>query len=285
MTNRVGYLGPTGSNAEQAAIKYDSKAKLLPFGSNRAVAGAVESGEADEGVVPIENSLQGSVTDTVDMLIHDYGLLIRSELVLPIKHRLMAKAGTALPDIEVVFSHPQALAQCRAFLREQLSDAELVASLSTSASVGDMQDSDHVAAAIATDRAAELYSASIIARDIQDNPNNTTRFVVLAATDHPPTGMDKTSICFDFKEDAPGLLFSVMEELARRRINLTKIESRPTRQSLGRYIFLVDLEGHREDAAIQDALESVRGQVSMFKVLGSYPMNVSSAVADRRLQR
>ncbi len=272
MTRRLGYLGPAGSNTELAALKHDGRALLLPFGSNRAVAGAVDAGTTDEGVVPIENSLQGAVTDTVDMLIHDYDLLIRHEIILPIEHLLMARAGTDLDDVEVVFSHPQALGQCRVFLAERLPGAELVASLSTSASVEDMQQSDRTAAAIATSRAAELYRAEVIAEDIQDNPNNTTRFVVLAAADHRPTGRDKTSICFDFSEDAPGQLFSVLEEFAKRRINLTKIESRPTRQDLGRYIFLVDLEGHRGDNEISAALEAVRRHVSMFKILGSYPV-------------
>ena len=278
MTRRLGYLGPAGSNTELAASKHDGQAALLPFSTNRAVAEAVDAGTVDEGIVPIENSLEGSVTDTVDMLIHDSGLLIRNEIVLSIEHCLLAKADAALEDFEVVFSHPQALAQCRGFLAGRLPNAEPVASLSTSASVEDMQQSDRKAAAIATSRAAQLYGAVVIARDIQDNPANTTRFVVLAATDHPPTGMDKTSICFDFQEDAPGLLFTVLEEFAKRRINLAKIESRPTRQSLGRYIFLVDLEGHREDDAVSEALDTVRRQVSMFKILGSYPMNVSSAV-------
>ena len=278
MTRRLGYLGPAGSYTELAAAKHDGRATLLPFGTNRAVADAVDAGAVDEGIVPIENSLQGSVTDTVDMLIHDSGLLIRNEIVLSIKHFLMAKAGAALEDVEVVFSHPQALAQCRAFLAGSLPNAELVASLSTSSSVEDMQRSDRTAAAIANSRAAELYGAKVIARDIQDDATNTTRFVVLAAADHPPTGTDKTSICFDFQEDAPGLLFSVLEEFARRRINLAKIESRPTRQSLGRYIFLVDIEGHREDEAVSEALTTVRRHVSMFKILGSYPMTVSSAV-------
>ena len=258
-----------------AALKHDGQAVLLPFATNRAVADAVSAGEVDAGVVPIENSLQGSVTDTVDMLIHDSALLIRHEVLLAIEHLLLAKAGTTIEDIEVVFSHPQALAQCRGFLAERLPGAELVASLSTSASVEDMERSDRTAASIATSRAADLYGAEIIASDVQDNPKNTTRFVVLAASDHSPTGNDKTSICFNFSENVPGLLFSVLEVLARDRINMTKIESRPRRQSLGQYIFLVDIEGHREETMLKAALESIRGQVSMLKILGSYPRDLS----------
>ena len=275
MSRRLGYLGPAGSNTEMAALKHDGRALLLPFATNRAVADAVSAGEVDAGVVPIENSLQGSVTDTVDMLIHDSALLIRHEIVLPIEHLLLAQAGTVIEDVEVVFSHPQALAQCRGFLAERLPNAELVASLSTSASVEDMKRSDRTAAAIATSRAADLYGAEVVASGIQDNPKNTTRFVVLAASDHSPTGNDKTSICFSFSENVPGLLFSVLEVLARDRINMTKIESRPRRQSLGQYIFLVDMEGHREETMLKAALESIRGQVSMLKILGSYPMDLS----------
>ena len=275
MSRRLGYLGPAGSNTEMAASKHDGRALLLPFATNRAVADAVGAGNVDAGVVPIENSLQGSVTDTVDMLIHDSPLLIRHEIVLPIEHLLLVRAGTRIEDVEVVFSHPQALAQCRAFLAERLPGAELVASLSTSASVEDMKGSDRTAAAIATSRAADLYGAEIAAKDIQDNPKNTTRFVVLAIGDHPPTGADKTSICFNFNENVPGQLFSVLEVFARQRINMTKIESRPRRQSLGQYIFLVDMEGHREETTLRAALEAIRRQVSMLKILGSYPTNPS----------
>ena len=275
MSRRLGYLGPAGSNTEMAASKHDGRALLLPFATNRAVADAVSAGKVDAGVVPIENSLQGSVTDTVDMLIHDSPLLIQHEIVLPIEHLLLVRAGTTIGDVEVVFSHPQALAQCRAFLAESLPGAELVASLSTSASVEDMKGSDRTAAAIATSRAGDLYGGEIAAKDIQDNPKNTTRFVVLATGDHPPTGTDKTSICFNFDENVPGQLFSVLEVFARRRINMTKIESRPRRQSLGQYIFLVDMEGHREEGTLRAALEAIRRQVSMLKILGSYPVDPS----------
>ena len=278
MTKRLAFLGPQGTFTEQAAFAYDSQASPLPYPSVDEAARAVEEGEADEAVVPIENSLQGSVTTTLDLLIHESSLYIRNELILPITHCLLSKAEVDLNEVKVVYSHPQALAQCGRFLRENLPNAELVASLSTAAGVEDMQPSDTPAAAIATERAATLYGASILARRIEDNPNNVTRFVVLAASDHDPTGADKTSLCWSHDEDVPGLLFSVLREFADRDLNLAKIESRPTGESLGKYYFLVDVEGHREDALVKEALNAVRSRASMLRILGSYPRHEASTV-------
>jgi prephenate dehydratase len=278
MSTRIAFLGPAGSYAEQAAMNHNAAATLVPFPSIPSTASSVPDGEADEAVVPIENSLEGSVNPTLDILVDRIGLFIRHELVLPIDHCLMTRPGSPTDAFEVIFSHPQALAQCRRFLQARYPEAELVASLSTSASVSAMSSSRSSAAAIASRRAAELYGAEIVHRGIQDDPNNETRFVVLAPADHAPTGADKTSICFDFEDDAPGILYGVLGEFMERGINMAKIESRPTRRSLGRYIFLVDLEGHRQDQALAEALDAVKRQVSMFKVFGSYPMHVSSAI-------
>ena len=278
MSKRLAFLGPSGTFTEQAALKHAPEATLVPFPSIPAVASAVDGGLADEGVVPIENSLEGSVTHTLDLLIHESTLFIRNELVLTIEHCLLVRPGTGLEEIGVVYSHPQALAQCRTFLSKRLPKAEMVASLSTSAAVEEMRGSARTAAAVANRRAAIIYGAEVLAQGIEDYHNNLTRFVVLAPTDHPPTGSDKTSICFDYEYDAPGILVSVLEELAQRGINLAKIESRPTRRSLGRYVFLVDLEGHREDGIVREALEAVKARVSMFRIFGSYPMHVSSGV-------
>ena len=278
MSKRLAFLGPSGTFTEQAALKHTPEATLVPFPSIPAVASAVDGGLADEGVVPIENSLEGSVTPTLDLLIQESTLFIRNELVLTIEHCLLVRPGTGLEEIEMVYSHPQALAQCRTFLSQRLPKAEMVASLSTSAAVDEMRGSARTAAAVANRRAAIIYGAEVLAQGIEDYHNNLTRFVVLAPTDHPPTGSDKTSICFDYDYDAPGILVSVLEELAERGINLAKIESRPTRRSLGRYVFLVDLEGHREDGIVREALEAVKARVSMFRIFGSYPMHVSSGV-------
>jgi len=173
--------------------------------------------------------------------------------------------------VQVIYSHPQALGQCRKFLERCFPQAQQMASLSTVAAVLDMKASAVPAAAIAPRRAAELHGAAIIAQSIQDYPNNVTRFVVLARTDHEPTGRDKTSICFSYDQDAPSLLFRALGEFARMGINLAKVESRPTKEVLGRYIFLIDCEGHRSDPNVAEALAGLQRQVSMLKVLGSYP--------------
>ena len=271
MAKKIAYLGPPGTFTEEAALKYDPAAELVPFYSIPAVAAAVDTGLAEEGVVAIENSLEGSVTDTLDLLIHESKLRIRRELTLPIEHHLLVKPGTEAVNAEVIFSHPQALAQCRRFLERCFPKAQMAAALSTTAAVEQMMSSSIPAAAIGTERAAELYGAQVVARNIQDRSPNVTRFVVLAPDDHPPTGRDKTSLCFSFDEDRPGLLFGVLKEIADCNINLAKVESRPTKESLGRYIFLVDLVGHRQDPTISQVLEKIRARTSMVKVFGSYP--------------
>jgi prephenate dehydratase len=270
MAKRLAYLGPPGTFTEEAALRYDASARHLPFQSLAAVATAVSSDMADEGVMGIENSLGGSVIETLDILIHETQLLICHELVLPIDHYLLAPSGTETGDIKAILSHPQALAQCRRFLESCFPRAELIAALSTTSAVEEMMSREGTAA-ISTLRAAEIYGAQILASKIQDNPENATRFVVLGAEDHPRTGDDKTSLAFAFADDRPGLLVSALQEFSSRNINLSKVESRPTKERLGEYIFLVDLLGHREDPQVTEALEQVRQKATFFKVFGSYP--------------
>ena len=267
----IAYLGPPGTNAEQAALKYDSQAHLIPFPSVFAVASAVDTGIAGEGIVPIENSLEGSVPDTLDLLIHESRLLICRELVLNIENHLLVKPGTSASGLKIIFSHPQALGQCRRFLERCYPKAQMVAALSTAAAVEDMMASNEPAAAVGNSRAAELYGAQVLARNIQDRSPNVTRFVVLAAEDHAPTGRDKTSLAFTFADDRAGLLYEVLGEFAKHNINLDKIESRPSKEALGRYVFLIDLEGHRQDKLIVGVLEQVQAKASFFKIMGSYP--------------
>lgn len=271
MARSLAYFGPPGTYTEEAALLYDASADLQPFPTIAAVGLAVSSEMTDEGVVPIENSLEGSVTFTLDLLIRESRLSIYKEVILPINHYLMAKPGTRMDDVQVVYSHPQSLAQCREFLERDLPNAQQMASLSNSTAVLDMKESHVPAVAIAPRRAAELYGAEVIGENIQDAINNVTRFAVLSRQDHPPTGNDRTSICFSFDQDVPGLLYQSIGEFATRNINLVKVESRPNRQSLGEYIFLIDCEGHREDRLVGEALDSLSRSARMLKVLGSYP--------------
>lgn len=271
MAQRVGYFGPAGTYTEEAALRYAPQADLLPFPSIAAVYQAVAEGDAEEGVVPIENSLEGAVNITLDLLINRSELSISQEIVLPIEHCLMIAPGTDRSRVELIYSHYQSLAQCREYLERHFPQARPTTSQSNSAAVSDMRQSSVPAAAIAPQRAAELYGAEIIDRGIQDSPNNVTRFVVLAKADHAPTGQDKTSICFSFTADSPGVLYDALGVFAQRKINLAKIESRPTRESLGRYNFLLDIEGHRTEPPLREALEVLEKQVSLLKVLGSYP--------------
>ena len=271
MAKRLSYLGPAGTYSEEAAVLYDPEAELVPCPTIPAVCRAVIEGLADEGIVPIENSIEGAVVYTLDYLISESELSIFHEVVLPIQQCLMIKPGTSTADVSIIYSHPQSLAQCRHFLEDNFPEAEPVASLSNSAAVTDMMESETAAAAIAPQRAAELYGAQVIGQGIQDVTNNVTRFVLLGWEDHPPTGNDKTSVCFTFTKDAPGSLYNALGVFATRDINLVKIESRPTKESLGRYNFLVDCDGHRENEVVKAALESLEEQVSGLKIFGSYP--------------
>jgi prephenate dehydratase len=269
---RLAFLGPAGTFSEEAARKYDAQAGSVPMTTITVVASAVEAGMADLGIVPIENSLEGSVTETLDLLVHSArALSIQDELILPIEHYLVVRPGTKAAAVKVLFAHPQALAQCRGFVERCFPKAQVEAALSNSAAVEEMMARES-AAAIGTQRAAEIYGAEVLARGIQDRSPNLTRFVVLGREDHAPTGDDKTSLaCAFVVEDRPGLLVGALKEFSDRSINLSKIESRPSRDKLGTYIFLMDVDGHRTEEPLATALEAVKGQCSFFRILGSYP--------------
>ena len=271
MALTLGFLGPAGTYTEEACILYDPSAELRPYPTITSVGEAVAMGELVEGVVPIENSLEGSVNFTLDLLISQPSLFIKGEVVVPIEHYLMAKPGTVPAEVAVVYSHPQALAQCRGYLEKKFPGAEFMASLSTALAVSDALVSAVPAAAIASRRASELNDVDILDRGIQDVTANVTRFAVLALSDHAPTGRDKTSMAFTFEVDTPGLLYRALGQFAERDINLFKVESRPTKQSLGEYIFLVDCAGHREESPMKEALAALSQPISMLRVLGSYP--------------
>jgi len=228
----------------------------------------VEAGEAPFGVVPVENSLEGSINRVYDLLLES-SLMVCGEINLRISHCLIAPAGVGLDNIRRVYSHPQALAQCRTFLSHL--NCELIPAVDTAGSAGMIKDSGFSdSAAIASDRTAEIYGMKIIAREIEDNPNNFTRFFILAREDATPTGDDKTSIVFSVKHKA-GALYESLKELALKNINLTKLESRPTRQKPWEYNFYLDFAGHRRDKVAQEALEKLEETSTFVKVLGSYP--------------
>lgn len=269
---RLAYLGPAGTFSEEAALTYDPGAELVPMATITAVVTAVDSGMADEGIAPIENSLEGSVPETLDVLVHGARpLSIRDEVVVPISHNLLVKPEMKTEDVQVIFVHPQTLGQCRGFIERCFPKATIEAALSNAAAVEEMMAYER-AAAIGTRRAAQLYGAEVLATGIQDRNPNVTRFVVLARADHQPTGDDKTSVALTFaKEDKPGQLVRALQEFSKRDINLSKIESRPSKEKLGTYIFLIDVDGHRTDGPLAEALEEIRGRCSFFRVLGSYP--------------
>ena len=265
----VAFQGERGAYSEEAAFQFFRPSiEVKPCESLDNVFKAVEQGEAQFGIVPIENSLEGSISRTYDLLL-DSSLMVCGETELRVIHCLIASPGTRLDLIKKVYSHPQALGQCQAFLRHL--NCELVPTYDTAGSVKMIQEQGITdGAAIASTRAAEIYGMQIIAREIEDNTNNFTRFFLLAKQDAPPSGNDKTSIVFSVKH-RPGALYESIRKLASKDINLTKIESRPTRQKPWEYNFYLDFEGHREDEAAQEALESLEKTSLFVKVLGSYP--------------
>ncbi len=279
----LAYLGPPGTFSEEAALAYARvlgvAATYLPLPSIPAVVTAIETGAATVGILPIENMLEGSVTFTLDLLIHETGLQIAGETVIPIRQYLVARPGITLPEISVLYAHPQSLGQCRKFVERCMPNVTTVASLSNSAAPAEAIADERPAAAISTLRAAETVGAAVLAHEIADNRSNQTRFIALARHDSPPTGDDKTSFCFGFTADRAGVLVGVLEELARDDINMTKLESRPSKAVLGQYIFLVDIEGHRTTPHIAAALERIAARTGMLKVFGSYPRWRSAAAA------
>ncbi len=263
---KIGFLGPVGTFTEEAAALVGNN--LVAFDTILQVLDAVEKNEVDVGVVPIENSIEGPVGITLDLLVHDYDLKIKREIIIPVSHNLLINPKTNINNIEFVNSHMQALSQCRNFI-ESL-NVVVNATPSTSAAA-EMVKGNNNSAAIGTKRAAEIYGLKIVETDIQDYKNNVTRFVVISKKDHGQTGNDKTSIVFSIVEDKPGGLYEILGLFADNNINLTKIESRPSKEKLGNYLFFVDLEGHRTDELIRYILNIIRSKVGYIKVLGSYP--------------
>jgi chorismate mutase/prephenate dehydratase len=268
---RVSYLGPPGTNTHLAALRhFGSSAEFLPVRGIAEVFEEVERGRAEVGLVPIENSTEGVVNHTLDGLI-DSELLICGEVSLEIHHHLLSRAAD-LAEIKRVFSHPQALAQCRGWLARHLPDADVVEMPSTTVAA-EQAVLDASTAAVASELAGQLYRLQPLRERIEDHANNMTRFLVIGRQAAGRTGRDKTSILFSIRDEV-GTLHRILEPFASARLSLTKIESRPTRRRPWEYVFFVDFEGHRDDPVTQGVLAAVRERCLFLKVLGSYPIAV-----------
>jgi prephenate dehydratase len=276
VTRRLAYLGPPGTFTEEAllAAPEGAGAEPVPMQTVPDVIAAVEAGEVDGGMVPIENSIEGSVNVTLDTLAFDTGdVQIQREIVLPVRHALLARAGVQIEDVVVVVSHPHATAQCRKFLSTALPKAEVRAANSTAEAAMLVAERGPIEpwAAIGTPLAAELYGLDVLAPDIEDRRENSTRFVLVGRDPVPPTGADKTSLVCFIEKDRPGALLAILHEFSDRGINLTKLESRPTKERLGEYCFFIDIEGHADEGDVKHALAGLRTKILDLKVMGSYP--------------
>ncbi len=271
---RIAFLGPEGTFSEQALLTQPDYAamELVACRSIPEVLSAVSDGTVDVGLVPIENAIEGSVNVTLDSLIFDHQLKMQREVVINIVMCLLAPAGVGTADIERVLSIPVATAQCRSFLNDNLPDVEELAANSTALAARMVAEQhDGHTAAIGTALAAKVFGLEILAEDIEDHPDNQTRFVALRREGVPvPTGHDKTSIVVFQKADVPGSLLTILQEFAARGINLTRLESRPTKQGLGDYCFIIDLEGHVGDELVADALRDLKSKNEDVLFLGSY---------------
>jgi prephenate dehydratase len=272
---KVAYLGPAGTHSEEALLaSAPADVEAVPYPTIYDAVMAVQEGGADRAIVPIENALEGSVAVTLDTLtVEADRVRIEAEVVHPIHHCVLARGKVALGSVKRVVSHPQATAQCARFLREQMPGAEHVSAPSTADAVISVSRSDYGSVALGSRLAAELYGCHIVAADVEDHPDNVTRFVWLApAEEAAELGPNpKTSIVFwGGGDQSPGWLVDVLSEFAGRAVNLTRIESRPRRTGLGHYFFFVDLEGAAGQGPVDEALDAVRGHVGELRVLGSY---------------
>ncbi len=285
---RIGFLGPPGTFSEEALLSDPQLAKAEPVSlpSFPEVLAAVDEGKTDLGFLAIENSIEGTVNANLDALVFERDLLIVGEVILTIQQNLLAPPGTSLAEVRRVVSFPHATAQCRRWLSANLPGVEEVAARSTSEGVRVVgEERPEGTAAIGTQLAASLYGLELLATDIEDHDDNATRFVVVARPDHgipAATGHDKTSIvCFQF-DDRPGSLHGILGQFSARNLNLTKLESRPTKKGLGDYCFIIDVDGHIDDEVVADCLRDLHATLPAVKFLGSYPAAGEHGPARRR---
>ena len=269
----IGFLGPVGTFSHQALVKYagDEKIEARMFNSIQDMLDAVNRSELDEAVAPIENSIEGAVNATMDKLTGESSLQIKAEMIMPVSENLLIKKSSSVSQIKFILSHPQALGQCSNYICKNFPEAKIIACASTAAASSEVAAGTGEMASIGSEMAAEAYGLEIADKDIQDNSSNCTRFVIVALADSEKTGRDKTSIAFS-TEDKPGSLYKILDIFGLWDINLCRIESRPAKHELGRYVFLVDFDGHRDDEDIKEALSMVKRKTSYFRLLGSYPV-------------
>jgi len=267
--SEVAFQGEHGAYSEEAILQhFGERVKPVPRPRLKDVFSVVENGEVDLGLVPVENTLEGSIVRTYDLLL-DSKLRVQAEVILRVVHCLIANQGVSLDDIERVYSHPQALGQCRSYLKRQ--GYEPVVAYDTAGSVKMLKEEGvRNAAAIASGLAAEVYGMTVLARGIETHQENYTRFFVLGYKDNPVTGFDKTSLVFSVKH-MPGTLFQALQGFAEQRVNLTKIESRPMIGRPWEYVFYLDFEGHKDETQMRIALQELRSCSNFLKILGSYP--------------
>jgi prephenate dehydratase len=263
----IATLGPEGSYSEKAAKQWNKSGDMHYYDDIQDTVEALLRNEVDYSVVPVENSLEGSITLTLDLLM-EHRLTIVGEIIVQISHCLLAKGKRS--DINVIMSHPQALSQCRKFIKKNFRNAQLRPVLSTSFAAKLASGSKEIAA-IASVESAQKYQLEILEKNIQDINENFTRFIVIGKDTPHATGNDKISIIIYLKKNRPGALFEILEEFANKNIDLTRIESRPTKKFLGDYLFHIDLKGHIEDRNIKETLDKIKDKVGMLKILGSYP--------------
>ncbi|MGL6299167.1 MAG: prephenate dehydratase [Methanobacteriaceae archaeon] len=279
--NKIAFLGPSGTFSHEVASAFAGKdpmfvgdESLISCCSIPSVMETVNNGNAIKGVVPIENSIEGPVGITLDLLTHDYNLKIEKEIIISINHNLLGNKGTKIEDITDVYSHSQALAQCQSYLEKHKMKAHFTLSTAAAAKLIKSKNSDEsgsIFGAIGTAKAAEYYGLDILDKKIQDLDNNETRFIVLSKNSLKNNDNNKTSIVFSLFDDNPGGLYEILGFFAEKSINLTKIESRPSKEGLGRYVFFVDFKGNKDNTEINNILSIIKDKTSFMKVLGSYP--------------
>mgnify|MGYP006265936909 CR=1 FL=1 len=283
----IAYLGPRGSFCEAAlrTLAIAGTADLVPAASVQAALDAARDGSVDSAIVPIENSVEGSVSVTLDELASGKRLVIIDEVAIPVRFALLVRPGTSLADVRRITTHPHAQAQVRRWIEQNLPQASVVPAMSTAAAAEAIADPDSpFDAAVAQPLAAEIYGLDTAAIDIQDTEDATTRFILVRLPGEipAPTGADKTTLSLYMHQDEPGALLAILNEFAVRGVNMTRIESRPTRKALGDYYFSVDVEGHVADERVSEALMGLHRVCLDVRFLGSYPRHDGKAAHMRR---